>query len=135
MKVHAFRLKPGEDLRRSLETFLAEHQIRAAVMISCVGSLRKVPFRFAGETGTTLLSGKFEIVSMEGMLSVNGCHLHCAVADSLGITTGGHLQYGSEIYTTSEVVIGELPGVEFTREMDAETGCQELVVRQTGHRQ
>ena len=35
---------------------------------------------------------------------------------------------GGTVFTTLELVLGTLPGVRFTREMDAATGYDELVV-------
>ena len=97
--------------------------------MTCVGSLTHAALRYAGEEQTTEKSGKFDIVSLEGAVSVNGSHLHIAIADSHGQMTGGHLQYGSLVYTTAEVVIIELSGLEFLRSHDASTGYRELVVR------
>ncbi len=56
-------------------------------------------------------------------------HLHLSVADETGAVVGGHLMDGCEVFTTAEVVIGELPGVRFRRELDATYGYRELVVQ------
>ena len=45
-----------------------------------------------------------------------------AVADSTGRTIGGHLLDGCRVYTTAEIVLGELPQLEFRREADATFG-------------
>lgn len=36
---------------------------------------------------------------------------------------------GGKVFTTLELVLGTLPGVSFTREIDSATGYDELVVR------
>jgi hypothetical protein len=41
---------------------------------------------------------------------------------------GGHLQEGSAIYTTAELVIGELTHLTFSRPIDPVTGYDELIV-------
>ena len=41
---------------------------------------------------------------------------------------GGHVMEG-KIFTTLELVVGSLPEVKFTREIDVQTGFDELVVR------
>src|SRR5580658_686536 len=126
VKLHCLRLKPGEDLRKSLSEFVILHKIKAAAVVSCVGSLNKVNLRFASQGNSTNLKGPFEIVSLVGTLSVEGLHLHVSVADKTGRTMGGHLLEGSTIYTTAETVLAELKDVEFTREPDPDTGYNEL---------
>jgi predicted DNA-binding protein with PD1-like motif len=56
--------------------------------------------------------------------------LHLAFSDSTGRTIGGHLLDGCRVYTTAEIVLGELPGLVFAREKDPTYGYQELVVRE-----
>ena len=55
--------------------------------------------------------------------------LHLAVSDSTGRTIGGHLLDGCRVYTTAEIVLGELPQLEFRREADATFAYQELAAR------
>jgi predicted DNA-binding protein with PD1-like motif len=129
MKTYAFRLKPGDDLRLSIEKHVVDRRIKAGVVLTCVGSLKRVAFRFADQKDTSFLEGKFEIVSFQATLSLNGCHFHLSVADGNGNVRGGHLMQGSQIYTTAEVVIGELDGMDFSREIDGETGFRELHIK------
>ena len=128
MKTFAFRLTPGQDLKRELIAFAGRHALAAPVVLTCVGSLTRVSLRFAGATEPTVRVGKFEIVSLVGCVDPPRGHLHLCVAGENGVTVGGHLTDGCEIYTTAEVVIGELPGVRFRRELDATYGYRELVV-------
>lgn len=127
--LHAFRLKPGFDLRESLEQWINENGIEAAAIVTCVGSLSTATLRMANDKTTTTLQGPFEIVSLLGTLSINGSHCHMAIADSTGRVVGGHVAYGCKIYTTAEIVITVLTEAVFLRLADAETGCRELVVR------
>ena len=83
----------------------------------------------ADDEVTSTLQGPFEIVSLVGTLSINGCHHHMAVADSTGLAVGGHVAYGCKVYTTAEVVVAVLTETVFQRLADAETGFRELVVR------
>ena len=129
LKTYALRLKPGDDLRQQLTAFAQQNHIAAGTMLTCVGSLTVATLRLANQQGPTVYRGHFEIVSLVGTLSVNGSHLHLAVADSTGRTIGGHLLDGCRVYTTAEIVLGELPQLEFRRETDATFGYQELVVR------
>ncbi len=128
MNTFAFRLKPGQDLKRELIAFAHRHALAAPVVLTCVGSLTRVSLRFAGATESRVLAGKFEIVSLVGCVDPPKGHLHLSVADETGAVVGGHLMDGSEVYTTAEVVLADLPGVRFRRELDPSYGYKELVV-------
>jgi predicted DNA-binding protein with PD1-like motif len=127
--VHAFRLKPGQDLRKEIERFAANKNITAGYMVTCVGSLVQANIRFANQPNGFLADGHFEIVSLVGTISTNGCHLHISISDSTGKTMGGHLLEGNIVYTTAEIVIGESKDMIFTREKDGSTPWEELQVR------
>lgn len=71
---------------------------------------------------------KMEIVSLVGLLSKEGSHVHISLSDSTGTTIGGHLVEGCEIYTTAEIIIGIMPDYRFARELDPASGYQELKV-------
>ncbi|MBH8559525.1 PPC domain-containing DNA-binding protein [Hymenobacter negativus] len=129
LKTHALRLRPGDDLRQQLTAFVLANHIQAGTMLTCVGSLTVATLRLANQEGPSVYKGHFEIVSLVGTLSTNGSHLHLAVSDSTGRTIGGHLLDGCKVYTTAEIVLGELPQLEFRREKDDTFGYQELVVR------
>ncbi len=128
-KVHAIRLKPGEDLKASLNNFVQQQNIKAGWIITCVGSLTNYSLRFANQQNPASDSGHFEIVSLVGTLSTNGSHLHVSISDSTGKTIGGHLLDGCKIYTTAEIVIGESNSLMFTREKDGSTPWEELQIR------
>ncbi|WP_303310293.1 PPC domain-containing DNA-binding protein [Hymenobacter sp. BT730] len=128
IRTYALRLRPGDDLRQQLLAFVAQHQLKAATVLTCVGSLTTATLRLANQSGPTVYQGHFEIVSLVGTLSVNGSHLHLAFADSTGRTLGGHLLDGNRIYTTAELVLGVLDEVDFRRETDPVSTYQELVV-------
>lgn len=128
LKTYALRLRPGQDLRRELEKFAKEQKLEAGLVLTAVGSLTKASLRLADQSEATQFEGKFEIVSLVGTLSPDGPHLHISLSDKTGRTIGGHLVEGCIIYTTVELVIGEIEGVRFTREQDAQSGYKELRV-------
>jgi uncharacterized protein len=128
MKAFALRLHPHQDLRQELESFARSRELRAAFVLTCVGSLRHAALRLADKDDTTHYEDKFEILSLVGTLSPDGAHLHIALADGTGRTIGGHLMEGNLIYTTAEIVVGELAGVRFSRPIDPETTYDELLV-------
>ncbi len=129
MQTYAFRLPPGQDLKAELDAFAVQHQLEAACVLACVGSLTRAVLRFANQSQAATLDGHFEIVSLTGTLSHHGSHVHIAIADGQGRTYGAHLLEGSRVYTTAEVVIGELPGLRFGRAPDPATGYSELDIQ------
>ena len=128
MSVYALRLRPGQDLRRELESFASRQKLQAGFVVTCVGSLRKTVLRPANQPGPMQIDQKMEIVSLTGTLSPDGVHLHLAVSDSTGRTLGGHLLEGCEVYTTAEIVVGEAQKLRFRRETDPETTYKELKI-------
>lgn len=73
------------------------------------------------------LNQKLEIVSLVGTLNEHA-HLHISLSDKDGRTIGGHAIGDLEVFTTAEIVIGELSDLQFSREMDERTGFPELVI-------
>ena len=132
MRVFAFRLGPGRDLRQGLLAFAKERDLRAPAVLTCVGSLTDVVLRYANRPDPTIRRGHFEIVSLVGLADPPRGHLHLCVADGDGITTGGHLLDGCLVYTTAELVLGESSELEFHRTPDAASGFNELVIRRRG---
>jgi predicted DNA-binding protein with PD1-like motif len=131
MKPHAVRFLPGQDLKKELNAFALKLKIRAGFVVSCCGSLKVLKMRLADSNSIFERKEKFEILSLQGTLSPDGAHLHINVADKDGKTWGGHLVEGCEIYTTAEILIAELPGVEFSRVQDSQTGFAELLIQST----
>jgi predicted DNA-binding protein with PD1-like motif len=129
LQAATLRLRPDEDLKRSLDEFVTSQNIKAACLITAVGSLRRAVVRYAGQEEATIIEGKFEIVSLTGTLGVAGSHLHIALSNSDGKTFGGHLKDGALIYTTAEIVLGILSDFSFERELDPTYGYKELTVK------
>ncbi|PWH15025.1 MAG: DUF296 domain-containing protein [Anaerolineae bacterium] len=128
-RLHTFRLLPNQDLYDQIQQFVNTHNIQAGVILSAVGSLTHATLRLANRSHYSEFPGPFEIVSMTGTVSVHGSHLHLAISDGEGKTIGGHLVGGCKIYTTAEIVIGELEQVVYRREPCALSGYDELVVK------
>ncbi|HEY9630705.1 MAG TPA: PPC domain-containing DNA-binding protein [Coleofasciculaceae cyanobacterium] len=131
MHTTALRLHPQQDLKTELENFVRVQGIEAACIITCVGSLTQAMLRFASQPEGTLLEGKFEILSLTGVMSRHGSHYHMAIADPTGLTLGGHVMPGCLIYTTAEIIIGVLPHLRFRRELDPLTTYRELAIDST----
>lgn len=129
VKIHAFRLKPGQDLKKEIDAFVQKEKIEAGWIMTCVGSLTQWNIRFANQPEEAKDTGHFEIVSLVGTVSINGSHLHLSISDSTGKTIGGHLLDENIVYNTAEIVIGEGKQLIFTREKDGSTPWEELQVK------
>lgn len=128
MDILPLRLCPGQDLKIELDQIVAEHEIEAACILTCVGSLTTAVLRFANQETSKQLDGHFEIVSLTGVLSRHGSHYHIGIADEEGKSYGAHLMDGCKIYTTAEIVIGIIADCSFLRTFDPQTGYPELEV-------
>ena len=128
----AFRLMPGADLKRELASLVVAGGLGAAFVAACVGSLTQARLRLpsaAGEPSEVLsLDEPTEIVSLAGTLSLDGVHLHIALARRDGQCVGGHVVDGCIVHTTAELVLGELTDLAFRRLADSETGYRELSI-------
>ncbi|XP_065567958.1 bifunctional protein GlmU-like [Artemia franciscana] len=132
MKVFAVRFEPGENLSQKLKEFVKENGLKSAFVLTCVGSLTRATLRLAtnseGENKVITLSEKLEIVSLVGTLSGGEGHLHISLGRADGTTISGHVFGDLDVYTTAEVVIGEIDDLIFNRKFDENTGFPELVV-------
>ena len=128
VRAYAFRLKPKDDLKKSILAFAEENKIKAGSIVTCVGSLEQFHIRFANQKDGELGKGFFEIVSLTGTFSNTECHLHISISNNAGIALGGHLLDDNIIYTTGEIVVLELTNLNFKRELDSTYGFKELVI-------
>ena len=128
-KIHSLRLLPGNDLKKSVELFVKKNKIKAGVILSSVGSLTVAELRFADQKIPSKIKGPFEIIQLNGTVTVHGLHLHLGLSDSKGHMIGGHLLPGCLIHTTCELVILEMKDREFIRELDYQTSYKELLVK------
>lgn len=129
LRCHAVRLRQGADLLESIRTLCREKHIAAGVILSGVGCISRGRVRDASGVTIRDIGEHCEIVSLNGTVSQERCHVHIALAKEDMGTIGGHLCGGCIVNTTCELVIAELPGTVIEREFDEETGYQELIFR------
>jgi len=128
VRVYAFRLKPKDDLKKSILSFAEENKINAGCIVTCVGSLEQFHIRFANQKNGELKKDSFEIVSLTGTFSKSSAHLHISISDNAGIALGGHLLDDNIIFTTAEIIVLELTELNFKRELDSTYNFNELVI-------
>ena len=127
MVCHCIRLKRGEDLMESIKALCREKEIKAGVVLSGVGCILKGRIRDASGVTIREINDHCEIVSLNGTVSTQRCHIHIALSKEDMSTIGGHLCPGCIVNTTCELVLMELPGIGFGVEADPETGYDELI--------
>ena len=129
--VHVFRLHPGQDLYQEIKKYIEKNMIKAACILTCVGSLKKINIRLANAKEFLQLNENFEITSLVGNISCNDrMHLHISISDSTGKTFGGHLcETDNIVHTTAEIVLGEMPSLIFEKEKDEISGWNELKIK------
>ncbi len=128
-KYHCVRLHRGEDLMKSIAQLCREKNICAGFVASGVGCISKGRIRDASGVTIREITEDCEIVSLNGTVSANRCHIHIAVSKEDMTTIGGHLCEGCIINTTCELIIAELPEVFIEVEDDPETGYDELIFK------
>lgn len=131
------RLRPGTDLVQGILAACREEGISAGVIIACIGSLRKAVFTYPIPDPTAKIGARYkplvevpgpiEFLSAQGFVGLDQTgnltlHLHGIVCDEAGRVYGGHFNAGGNpTLATLEVAIGQLAGVNLSREYDPET--------------
>lgn len=126
-RVHVLRLGPGEDLLESIWRYARVTKIKAASVVSVIGSLTDTNIRYADQENGTSLHGHFEIMSVVGNIDLQkpdtsyyegDGHIHIACSDEKGVTVGGHALTGNLVYTTAEITLLEITNGLFDRVLD-----------------
>lgn len=131
LKCHCVRLRRGDDLMLSIKALCKEKNIAAGVVLSAVGCISEGRVRDASGVTIREIVDHCEIVSLDGTVSAQRCHLHISLSKEDLSTIGGHLCPGCIINTTCELVIAELPCVRIDVEEDPDTGYDELIFQET----
>ena len=84
LRIHVFRLRPGDDLLGSIRAYVDANHIQAAVLLSAVGSLTQASIRYANQPEAHIHTGHFEIVSITGTIEEGREHVHLSIATGQG---------------------------------------------------
>lgn len=122
------KITPGESLTTRLLQFAHVADVRYAMIVSALGSVKNVRLRGI-KTGAKLpitpprvtiheIEGPLELLGLQGNIvpgesDLLDCHFHIMMSKSSGEVVGGHL-YDAEVFATCEIVLTELDveGVE-----------------------
>jgi len=131
-KVHVFRVKPDQDLPAEIASYCRQNNITSGVIIGIIGSLKNARLNYLVELPGKYVpvdyTGPLEIVSAQGSVALKDdgivVHVHIQLSSQEGCY-GGHLA-GATVFSTAEVVIGELD-YQLRRYTDDYTGLNELM--------
>ena len=102
-----FKLETGRDLLMSLQE-MAIKENKAGYILSVVGNLSKARIQCPGKKQSTLIKNTLEIVSLNGTIDPNHCHLHISFSDGNCNIWAGHLKEGTIILKAADMLIGFL---------------------------
>jgi hypothetical protein len=144
-KVVVARLAPGTELLAALEALIDEHNIRYGLILGGAASLRAATLRNVtafppawpltdAQRVYLELPGPLELLSITGNISrregdTTHIHAHVVVSTGAGQAAacyGGHLVEGAIVFSTGEIALGELSGIQLARNWDEETKTLEL---------
>ena len=131
-EVHVFRVKPDQELATAIIAYCRRKNITSGVVIGIIGSLENARLNYLVELPGKYVpvdyTGPLEIVSAQGSLALKDneviLHVHIQLSSQEGCY-GGHLA-GATVFSTAEVVIGELD-YQLQRYTDDYTGLNELM--------
>jgi predicted DNA-binding protein with PD1-like motif len=138
------RLLAGADLLNGIVEIARKFKIRAGIVNVAFGSLSRAVIRWEKRGPTKIGGVRSEPHILEGPISVLSAqakvgvpkegepviHMHGVVVDANGKIWGGHLfPDENPTWTTMEVVIQEIPGLEFALAHDPELGAELLQAR------
>ena len=114
MRSLPLKLAPGSDLHLSLEKIAQQDGIQGFIL-GVVGNLSRACFQCPGQPEPTILEGELEVISLNGTLSPEAVHLHLSLSDGACQVWGGHLEPGTLVQKSVDLLVGvleESPGTK-----------------------
>jgi len=121
-RIMVLRFKHQTDLLAGLESMVKKHNIRNAVILSALGSVRSYHFHTVGN-GTFPVKniyvknpdGPADIVSISGYVVDGRVHAHITMTEA-DKAFGGHLEPGTSVFTFAVVTVGIFKdGIDLSR--------------------
>ena len=107
MRPLPLKLAPGSDLRLSLENLARQEGIKGFIL-GVVGNLSRACFQCPGQPEPTILEGTLEVISLNGTISPEAVHLHLSLSDGACQVWGGHLEPGTLVQKSVDLLVGVL---------------------------
>jgi predicted DNA-binding protein with PD1-like motif len=120
--MHILRLDPGEDVLKSIQSFLRQTRLRQAVVLGGYGTLAAYHLhwvthnRIPTDNAFVRGEGGVEILAMNGLVVEGEPHIHMTLAAPAG-AFGGHMEPGCIVYVTCEIFFAEVVGSHLSRKM------------------
>ena len=107
--MHSFslHLESKVDLIRYLRE-TASNENKFGYVLGVVGNISVARFKCPEKEKPTVIKGNLEIITLNGTLSPNGCHIHISVSDSNCRVWGGHLEEGTKTLKGADILVGFL---------------------------
>ena len=122
-RIVVIHLSKGDKLQESIRSELTRLGIKNAVLLSAIGSLRKLSFHTITQTTDksvdefVTLERPFEVGSMQGLVLNGEPHIHLICSDPQRLYVG-HLENGTEIQYLMEMTFLEILNLDLHRVKD-----------------
>lgn len=126
------KIEYGKDLLRSLEDLVRKKGVKAGVL-TAIGALQRARLKYYDQE-----EKKYKAIHIDEPLELLSCignvstfkgdimiHCHVVLADRGGRAYGGHLDYGTTVFSC-EVHLTEFKDIELKRKYDQVTGLNLL---------
>lgn len=118
-------LGKGELLLESVQKALEEKNIKNAVLLSAIGSLRKLSMHIIMDTEDNatnhflVVEKPFELCAMQGLVLNGVPHFHMVCSAPGNESFCGHVEEGCEVQYLMEIALLEIKDMNLTRRKDA----------------
>lgn len=122
-RIIVIHLEKGEKVLESIENKISQLYIKNAVVLSAIGSLRKLSYHIITSTEAAssdeylTIEKPLELSSIQGLILDGKPHFHVVCSSPDSVYTG-HLEYESEVQYLVEISIMEVKDMELTRKLD-----------------
>lgn len=123
-RIIVIHLGKGELLLEGVRDELRELGVRNAVLLSAVGSLRKISMHVILDT-TDLAQNEYRVIeepielgAMQGLVLNGEPHFHFVCSAPGGKQYTGHVEEGCEVQYLAEISLMELEDAALTRKLD-----------------
>jgi predicted DNA-binding protein with PD1-like motif len=120
-RVLFLHLTKGDDLLKSIENGAREAGIQTGVLVSGIGSLRRLHYHYIGATTDEpndtyeIIEKPMELACLQGIILEGKPHLHGVVTEQGVKSYSGHLEEGCEVQYLVEVAIIEVKDMPLGR--------------------
>lgn len=122
-RIIIIHLKKGENILENIQAEIKRLNIKNAVLISAIGSLRKANLHFITNTDDlavnrfVTIERPIELASAQGLVIDGEPHFHLTISEPDGLYAG-HMEPGCEVQYLAELALLEIKGIDLARQLD-----------------